>query len=109
MRRKFFLSVLFAIACIHSQSQNTKRVLYLGNSYTGTNYLPQITATLALTTGDTLIVDSNTPGGYTLQMHSTDATSLNKIMAGIWDYVVLQAQSLVSSLLVSFVVVCVSL
>jgi len=47
----------------------------------------------ALSAGDTLVFDSNTPGGYTLQNHSNDITSQNKIMTGGWEYVVLQGQS----------------
>jgi PKD repeat protein len=74
-------------------AQNTKRVLFLGNSYTGVNSLPLLVKNIALSTNDTLIIDSNTPGGYTLQLHSTNTTSLSKIMAGNWDYVVLQEQS----------------
>ncbi len=48
---------------------------------------------MANSVGDTLIYDSNTPGGYTLQGHSTNSTSLEKIMEGRWDFVVLQEQS----------------
>jgi hypothetical protein len=47
----------------------------------------------ALSVNDTVIFDGNTPGGYTFQGHSTNATSLSKIMMGDWDYVVLQEQS----------------
>jgi hypothetical protein len=38
---------------------------------------------MANSTGDTLIFDSNTPGGQTLSGHSNDATSLSKIASGI--------------------------
>ena len=75
------------------QAQQTKRVLFLGNSYTGVNNLPQMVADVALSLGDTLIFDENTPGGYTLQGHSTNPTSQAKIAQGGWDYVVLQEQS----------------
>jgi hypothetical protein len=68
-------------------------VLFLGNSYTYVNDLPKTIADMALSTNDTLIYDSNCPGGYTLQGHATNATSLNKIKQGNWDYVVLQEQS----------------
>jgi len=44
-------------------------------------------------TGDTLIFDSNTPGGYTFSQHTTNATTLQKINSNDWDYVVLQEQS----------------
>ncbi len=50
-------------------------------------------ADVALPLGDVLEFDSNTPGGYTLQGHSTNTTSLTKIVAGNWDYVILQEQS----------------
>lgn len=71
----------------------TKHALFLGNSYTAVNNLPQMVSDVANSTGDTLIFDSNTPGGYTLQQHSTNITSLAKIAVGTWDYVVLQEQS----------------
>lgn len=48
---------------------------------------------LALSGGDTIQYDSNTPGGYTLQMHTQNATTLQKINQQSWDYVILQAQS----------------
>jgi len=91
----FFALYICVIA--NGQSQ-TKRVLFLGNSYTNVNNLPQMLADVAASTGDTLEFDSNTPGGYTLKGHSTNATSLAKLKAGNWDYVVLQEQSQLPSL-----------
>lgn len=87
----FMLWLLFA--GVRSQAQTTRRVLFLGNSYTGTNNLPQLLRDVALSAGDTLIIDSNTPGGYTLQDHWLNTVTNNKVMAGNWDYVVLQGQS----------------
>jgi hypothetical protein len=76
-----------------AQSQ-TKKVLFLGNSYTYVNNLPQMIADAATSMGDIFIYDSNTPGGYYLGQHATDSISLNKIKVGNWDYVVLQDQSM---------------
>ncbi len=42
----------------------TKRVLFLGNSYTDTNNLPGLIASAAQSTNDVLIHDSHTPGGF---------------------------------------------
>ena len=70
-----------------------RRALFIGNSYTSVNNLPQMVADIAASAGDTLLFDSSTPGGYTLQGHSSNATSLSKIASGNWDYVVLQEQS----------------
>lgn len=72
--------------------QNVK-ALFLGNSYTAVNNLPQMVASVALSAGDTLVFQSNVPGGTTLRQHSTNATSLGLIAQGNWDYVVLQEQS----------------
>jgi len=69
------------------------KVLFLGNSFTATNDLPLTTANIAASMGDTLVYDSNCPGGFTLEQHASAAASLSKIAAGDWNYVVLQEQS----------------
>jgi len=89
--RILILIVLFHTIAL-GQSQ-TQRVLFLGNSYTYVNNLPQLIADAATSSGDTLIFDSHTPGGYTLNQHYFDTVSTNKIQAGGWNYVVLQDQS----------------
>ena len=90
-----YSAVFFAlIICSTVNGQSiTKRALFLGNSYTYVNNLPQMVEDAASSTGDILLFDSNTPGSYTLQGHSTNVTSLAKIAVGNWDYVVLQEQS----------------
>jgi hypothetical protein len=91
---KYVIVLFVLISCTIANGQSiTKRALFLGNSYTGVNNLPKMVADVANSTGDTLMFDSNTPGGYTLQGHPTNATSLAKIASGNWDYVVLQEQS----------------
>lgn len=92
MKRIATLAILFIIPtyCIFAQ---TKNVLFLGNSYTAVNNLPQTLKDLSLSLGDSITFDSNTPGGYTLQGHSTNVTSLAKINQQAWDYVILQEQS----------------
>ncbi|WP_298120447.1 T9SS type A sorting domain-containing protein [Flavobacterium sp.] len=91
MKRTLLLVVsLFSTFVIFSQS---KRVLFLGNSYTQVNDLPQLLLNIGQSTNDIFIVDSNTPGGHTLQQHNSNPTSLSKINEGNWDFVVLQEQS----------------
>ena len=90
------LCSLFAIFLFASASfaQNKKlNVLFLGNSYTYVNNLPQLIKDIAIANGDTLVFDSNCPGGQTFQGHSVDATSISKINSQAWNHVVLQAQS----------------
>lgn len=70
-----------------------KKVLFLGNSYTAVNNLPEKVSKLASSLGDSVYFDSNTPGGYRLSDHATNATTLDKISQNDWDFVVIQAQS----------------
>lgn len=74
-------------------AQTNYSALFLGNSYTGVNDLPGIVQSLTSAGGDTLTKDVNAPGGYTLQGHSTNPTSLAMIHARPWDFVILQEQS----------------
>lgn len=91
---KKIMTLLLAVCSLSSANgQDTLQALFLGNSYTGYNSLTQITANLAASTGDYLITGSNTPGGHTLEGHSTNATSLGLIQGNDWDFVVLQEQS----------------
>jgi len=90
---KNILTALIFIFSICSNAQQTKKVLFLGNSYTAVNNLPSILSSIATSMGDALVYDSNTPGGYTFNGHSTNLTSINKINSQNWDYVVLQEQS----------------
>lgn len=92
MKKILLLLLLLSNLTITGQSQ-TRKVLFIGNSYTEVNNLPQIIANAASSVGDALIFDSHTPGGYKLIQHSTNALTQNKIMAGGWDYVVMQGQS----------------
>lgn len=87
--------MLFALTILIPKSGLTqnKRILWLGNSYTAYNNLPSMFYNLALSGGDTITFDANTPGGFTLSAHASNQTSLNKIGQGNWDYVIIQAQS----------------
>ena len=92
MRNIFYAFFVIFVVNI-SIGQTTKKVLFLGNSYTYVNNLPVLLDSLASSNGDVLIKDQNTPGGYTLEGHSTNSTSLAKISSQDWDFVILQDQS----------------
>jgi len=85
--------LLLSLISFLSQAQETKNVLFLGNSYTYYNNLPKLIEDIATSQGDVFTHDENTPGGKALSDHAADATSLSKIKQGGWDYVVLQDQS----------------
>jgi hypothetical protein len=83
-----FLSVVVAV-----QAQDTLHVLFVGNSYTYTNDLPLMFTNLAGSGGRPVVTAMSAPGGYTLEQHTANPTTLDLIAQGGWDYVVLQEQS----------------
>ena len=92
MYRITFLLALVVNSVGHSQPI-TKKALFLGNSYTAYNSLPNLVEDIANSLGDSLVHDRNTPGGQTMAGHASNMTSLAKISSQEWDYVVLQSQS----------------
>jgi len=99
MRHFLFWGFLFGVIPLGNlKAQDTLAVLFLGNSYTSVNNLPQLVQALSASVGKTLIVDSHTPGGMTLTNHVNDPTTQSKIAQRAWDYVVLQEQSQVPTI-----------
>lgn len=84
--------LFFSTISLHSAA-TFRNVLFLGNSYVAVNDLPQMVASVTQSAGDSITFSSNSPGGYTLQNHLNDATSIGLINQGGWDCVVLQEQS----------------
>jgi len=76
-----------------SSAQDTINVLFLGNSYTAVNNLPQLCVELAESGGKFMTAAANTPGGYLLTQHAVNTQSLSLIRDGKWDFVVFQEQS----------------
>ncbi|MCB0402734.1 MAG: DUF4886 domain-containing protein [Flavobacteriales bacterium] len=81
---------LISVFCLWAQP---KKVLFLGNSYTSVNNLPQLIQNVGYSFGDSIVFNQNTPGGYQFVQHVSNATTLSKIKAQDWDFVVLQEQS----------------
>jgi len=92
IQMKKLMLAIFIIATSNLKAQ-PKKILFVGNSYVYVNNLPLVLYNLALSNGDTIIYDSSAPGGHTFLQHTSNATTLSKINAQNWDYVVLQEQS----------------
>ncbi len=92
--RKKIVGILLGLSVVaimgHGQE---KKVLFIGNSYTYYNDLPELLKDMALTAGDSMVTDQSTPGGTRFLNHVTNNQTLTKIAAQDWDFVVLQAQS----------------
>jgi hypothetical protein len=84
------IAILLIVPLVKAQ---TKRVLFIGNSYTQSNNLPNMVRQLALSMGDTLVTQMVAPGGFTFEGHSTNSATLTAIDQGNWHHVVLQEQS----------------
>src|SRR5690349_4503520 len=92
--RKYVMAIMLAFLSTGPALAGKKlRVLFIGNSYTYVNSMPQIVADIAASMGDTVVWDMAAPGGATFYDHCTDPVTLAKIGAGGWDYVALQEQS----------------
>ena len=96
MKKVHFNLLIFVILFLSIsdiKGQDSLRVLFLGNSYTSYNNLPQLVKDLSTSAGKVLITDVNMPGGFTISGHLNDPTSIAKVSQGNWDYVVVQEQS----------------
>lgn len=76
------------------RAPTVRRVLFVGNSYTYVNDLPAALTAMAQASADVRIeAASVTVGGATLRSHWTAQDAPNRIMAGGWNAVVIQGQS----------------
>lgn len=92
MKKTFLLvALLFAALSVMAQDE-PKNILFIGNSYTDVNNLPQLVQRVSESAGARLTYTSNTPGGCTFAQHCQNQ-SMALIRQGGWDVVVLQAQS----------------
>jgi len=91
---------IFSLSGIQGFAQGQKdtlRVLFVGNSYTYFENLPQVVSVLSEKTGTVLLTGKITIGGAKLSEHWRGARGLNtreKIRKGNYDIVVLQEWSL---------------
>ena len=76
-------------------AEDPQRILFIGNSYTGVNKLPDVFLEVVKSAGRREpVVKSATPGGQTLSQQLSQAPSQALIEEGGWDVVVLQGQSM---------------
>ncbi len=91
---------LFSLLTVNGSAQGLKdtlRVLFVGNSYTYFENLPQVVSVLSEQTGTFLLTEKITIGGAKLSEHWRGARGLNtveRIRNGNYDIVVLQEWSL---------------
>jgi len=84
-------SIGFPESCAAQHAKTNKNILFLGNSFTYFNDLPNMVKNLASAAGFSATVSSIAPGGQTLGGHVS--SSMGTVSAGDWDVVVIQDQS----------------
>src|SRR6185436_16237831 len=95
MKRFLFLAILLLILCSCSFSPNCRepqdtsctRVLFIGNSYTFVNDLPNTFAKLAKSGRHQVEVGMSAQGGWRLVDHIQAPGTLNLLNSKKWDFV----------------------
>ena len=102
-RRWFVASLLAALAwsallvAEAPPAAQALRLLFIGNSYTYVNNLPEVFAKLAEAGHHEVETVMVAPGGWRLQDHWDKGEASKVLHGGRWDYVVLQEQSLLGT------------
>jgi len=92
----FVLALGAAMPSFAAGREQPIRILFIGNSYTYYNDMPVLLEDLAIDSGITRPIETETIayGGATLKSHWDKGRAQAKIASGRWDYVVLQENSL---------------
>ena len=75
------------------QAPACTRILFIGNSYTTVNTLPDVFAKLARSGGHRVDAGTAAGDGWTLENHAGSPVTAAKLASNRWDIVVLQEQS----------------
>lgn len=96
----YLKSILFLFISICSggiYAQDTTKVLFIGNSFTSANNLPQLFSQLSSGAGHTVVIAAHMPGGISVgdirqgaQAHMNNPHVYNLIKGNEWDFMVLQ-------------------
>jgi PKD repeat protein len=93
MKKQLALIIIFLTSLGSTNAQDSTSILFIGNSYTYFNNMPDILSNIAASFGNHVQHASQTPGGMTLAGHAGNTATYNAMNNENWDYVVLQAQS----------------
>ncbi len=84
---------LLGSATLHAQETGTTQVLFIGNSYTHYNNMPDLFQKIADSRGEKVITEMDAKSGHSFQMHSKRPELFEHIRTRKWDYVVMQGFS----------------
>ena len=87
------LIILVCVICVQPLWSQQTSILFIGNSYTANNDLPDVFKKLAADFQRDVFVDTVIQRGKNLSFHATQPATFEKIKEKKWDYVVIQAHS----------------
>lgn len=97
---KKVLILLLTVLSLPASAQDagdSVRVLFIGNSYTYYNKLPEMVARIARDADEgnrlPLACSMRAPGGWSLKKHAASVETRRAIESKVWNYVILQDQS----------------
>ena len=93
MKKQLALIIIFLTSLGSINAQDSTSILFIGNSYTYFNNMPDILSNIATSFGNHVQHASQTPGGMTFSGHAGNTATYTAMNSADWDYVVLQAQS----------------
>ena len=73
--------------------QEVPDILFIGNSYTSSNNLPDLIRNVAISVGKNIAIGRETQGGFNFERHVQNPDTFRSIEERPWDAVVLQEQS----------------
>ncbi len=91
MKKLIFRLIL--LTSLITQAQDVTKVLFVGNSLTYFNSMPQTFESIANSLGNSTEVTVYAPGGTGFVHHLADQNVFNYFQQGDWDYIVLQPGS----------------
>jgi hypothetical protein len=95
MATNSLLALLFLLAasgCAPVECTNCTNVLFVGNSYTATNNLPNVFLNLANSGGQSVQTGLVGKGDMTLSDHAQSTNFQNTLQKSSWNYVIIQEQ-----------------
>jgi hypothetical protein len=90
-RLSLFLFLTFLTSTV--DAQDTLRVLFIGNSFTFMNDMPNLFKGIAESEGKMVIVDKVTQRGKSFEYHANNPDTYEAIKRKKWDFVILQEHS----------------
>jgi len=89
----FLLALFFSVSVFSQTATDPLKVLFVGNSITYFNNLPQTFKQIADEQGYPVSLDQHTPGGTGFVHHVVNNALYEKFRNTVWDYVILQPGS----------------